>query len=103
MEQKVDAVDVFDWSYLVQIGTISEPWQVQGFADAVRLFAYLFTSAAKIEQQNQLLADWLRGATHLQSAETAEEILATIAKHMRGNLELLRRFARQNGVRIRRG
>jgi hypothetical protein len=103
MEQKVDAVDIFDWNHLVQIGTISEPWQVQGFADGIRLFAYLFTSTAEIEHQNQLLADWLGDATYLQSADTSEEILATVAKHMRGNSELLRRFAKQNGIRIRRG
>ncbi len=104
MEQKkVDAVEIFDWNYLVEIGTISDPGEVQDFADGIRLFAYIFTSAAKVEHQNQLLADWLRDATYLQSAETAEEILARVAENMRGNLELLRRFARQNGVRIRRG
>jgi hypothetical protein len=103
MEQKVDAADIFDWNHLVAIGTISELSQVQNFADASRFFAYIFTSAAKIEDQNRLLADWLRDATYLQSADTTEEILAKVAEHMRGNLDLLRSFARQNGIRIRRG
>ena len=77
--------------------------EVQTLADAVRLFAYHFTSASKIQDQNAILADWLRRATHLQSAETSEEVLACLAAHTKGDLELLRRFARENGVRTRRG
>ncbi len=103
MEQKVDAVDIFDWDYLVQIGANLELKEVRNFSDGIRLFAYIFTSAAKVEHQNRLLADWLRDATHLQSIESAEEVLATVAERLRGNLELLRRFGRQNGVRLRRG
>ncbi len=103
MEQKIDAADIFDWNYLVEIGVKLDLSEVRTFPDALRLFAYDFTSAAKIEHQNQILADWLRRATHLQSAESAEEVLACLAANTRANLELLRRFARQNGVRLKRG
>ncbi len=103
MEEKVDAVDIFDWDYLVQIGVKLELSQVRGFRDAVRLFAYDFTSLARTENQNQILADWLQRATYLQSAETAEEVLACLAAETRADLDRLRRFARQNGVRLRRG
>ncbi len=103
MEHEVDAVDVFDWNHLVEIGVNLDLAQVRNLADAVRLFAYAFTSVSKIEDQNRMLAEWLGRATYKQSAETAEAILASLAAYTRANLELLRTFARQNGVRLRRG
>lgn len=102
MEETLDAADIFDWSYLVEIGVQLDLSEIRSFPDAIRMFAYSFTSAAKTEHQNQMLADWLRRATHLQSPETAEEVLAALAVHTKADLELLRRFARQNGVRLKR-
>jgi hypothetical protein len=102
-QASIDAADIFDWEYLAEIGEKLDLSEVRTLGDAVRLFAFDFTSASKTEHQNAILADWLRRATHLQSAETAEEVLKCLALSTKGELKLLRRFARENGVRIRRG
>lgn len=101
-EPKIDAADIFDWDYLCQIAAYAELYEVRTFIDAVRLFAYAFTSTGRADDQNALLADWIRNATHLQSRETAEAVLAALAGQAHGDLDLLREFAKQNGVRLKR-
>ena len=102
-QNMIDAADIFDWDHLVRIGTYLENSQILTLNDAIRAFAYGFTSLANLADQNRLLAEWIQRATHLQSRATAEEILAVLANHGHGNLELLRRFAKQNGVRLKKG
>lgn len=102
-EERIDAADIFDWEHLAEVGEKLDLGEIRTLTDAVRLFAYDFTSASKTEHQNAILADWIRRATHLQSAETAEDVLKCLALYTKGDLKLLRRFARENGVRIRRG
>jgi hypothetical protein len=101
-EEKIDAVDIFDWDYLVQIGAYLDRNEVKTLYHAIQVFAYAFTSMSESENQNRLLAEWIQNATYLQSSETAEEILCALARHSRANLDLLRRFAKQHGVRLKR-
>src|SRR5579859_899334 len=101
-EPKIDAADIFDWDRLCEMAAYMELNEVRTFMDAVRMFAYAFTSTARVDDQNTLLADWIRNATHLQSRETAEAVLAALAEQAYGDLDLLRDFAKQNGVRLRR-
>ena len=101
-ELKIDAADIFDWDRLCEMAAYMELREVRTFMDAVRMFAYTFTSTHRVDDQNTLLADWIRNATHLQSRETAEEVLAALAEQAHGDLELLREFAKQNGVRLKR-
>ena len=98
----IAAVDIFDWRYLVQIGVHLEQEEIENLDQAVQVFAYAFTSLDQTEDQNRLLAEWLQDATYLQSPETAEEIMLALAERTRGNLDLLRQFAKQNGVRLKR-
>ena len=102
-EENLDAVDVLNWEYLVKIATFFEEWEVKHLHQAIRTFAYGFTSTDSVEKQNSLLACWLENATHLQSAETAEEIVSTLAELTCSDLQSLRRFAKQNGIRLKRG
>jgi len=103
MEQKIDAADIFDWDYLVAIGTVTEPWQINCPDDMYRYFAYVFTSVGEVDKQNRLLGKWLGDATYFQSAQTNESVIASAALNLKGDLSLLRIFARQYGVRLRRG
>jgi hypothetical protein len=102
-EPKIDAVDVFDWDYLVRIARFLELHALRKVEHAIQLFAYRFTAMASVEDQNRFLYEWIRDATHLQSREGAEEILAVLAKHAHGSIDLLRIFAKQNGIRLKKG
>ena len=101
-EVRVDAVDILDWNYLVQIGVYLDRNEIKTLHQAIQVFAYAFTSIGDTESQNRLLAEWIQNATYLQSTETAEEILHALADYSRADLDLLRKFAKQNGVRLRR-
>ena len=73
-QEKIDAAEVFNWDYLVTIGAYMDKPEISTLDDAVRVFAYAFTSTANPEEQIRLLSEWLRDATYGQSRETAEEI-----------------------------
>lgn len=101
-ESKIDAADIFDWDYLCKIAESMETSEVKTLADAVRFFAYAFTSTGRMEEQNRLLASWILNATYLQSRKTADEILAALATEAHGDLDLLREFASQIGIKTKR-
>jgi hypothetical protein len=101
-EEGIDAVDIFDWDYLVQIGMYLDRDEVKTLYQAVQVFAYAFTSTSDTESQNSRLAEWIQNATYLQSPETAEEILRALARSSHANLDLLRKFAKEHGVRLKR-
>ncbi len=99
----INAADIFDWDHLVQIGAYLERNEIRTLEDAIKVFAYAFTSLANVADQDRLLAEWIQRATHFQSRNTSEEILAALASHAHGDLELLRKFAKQYGIRLKRG
>lgn len=100
-QEKIDAADVFDWDYLVRIGAPLELDEITNLDQGIQAFAYSFTSLASAEDQNRLLAEWLQAATHLQSKETNEEIVCSFAVRTNANLNLVRKFAKQNGIRLK--
>lgn len=102
-QEKINALDVFDWDYLCKIGVNHSRHEIRTLQHAVEVFAYQLTSMQDQEQQNRLLSCWIQNATFLQSTTTAEEVLSALARYTRANLEVLRRFAKQNGVRLKRG
>src|SRR5271157_719644 len=75
----------------------------RNWAKGTRLFAYDFASTADVEKQNRMLFDLLRNATARQSADSAEDVISALASSLNSDKELLREFARQNGIRLRRG
>jgi hypothetical protein len=97
-QEKIDAVDVLDWDYLVQIGAYLDRGEVKTLYQAIQVFAYAFTSTSDTENQNRRLAEWIQNATYLQSPETAEERLRGLARCSRANLDLLRKFAKRHGI-----
>ncbi|HKM91409.1 MAG TPA: hypothetical protein VJX29_12415 [Candidatus Acidoferrales bacterium] len=102
-EQKKRAADILDWEHLCRLAEYVEPSRVRRWEQALRVFAYAFTSTADVERQDQLLAELLQNATVHTSIASAEEVVAKLAKDTNSDVVLLREFARQCGVRLRRG
>ena len=98
----LNAIDVVNWDYLTEIAEYVEG-RVSSPAQALRGFAYAFTSTADESIRNQMLTDLLRNATDHCSREAAEEFIERLAMLLRSDHKLLRQFARESGVRLRRG
>jgi hypothetical protein len=101
--ETIDAVEIFDWDYLVEIGLHLEPYEIETVYHAAQFFAYSFTSTGNTQEQNRVLLKWIELATFNQSRDTAEDILLEVATATKANLPLLRLFAKQNGIRLKRG
>jgi hypothetical protein len=97
------AVDVLNWDYLVEIGEFFEPREKITPAEAIRAFAYSLVSTASEETRNAMLTSILQNATRWSSTETNEIYVAWLARMLKSDLALLRRFAKQVGVRLRKG
>ena len=99
---KLRACDVLNWDYLAKIEARPEGDSRdlrQGFAT----FAYDFRSTSDEDARDTLLADVLRNATAGQSKETAEAVVARLATALQSDHQKLRQFAKENGVRLKRG
>ena len=94
------ACDVLNWDYLVEIGEKPEGEIRNVFVRALREFAYDFTSTKDEDVRDQLLRDVLKRGTDHVSRESAEELLKTIATHLHSDRNALRKFAKENGVRL---
>ena len=102
-EPKKRAVDILDWEHLCHLAEYVEPSRVRRWDQALKVFAYAFTSTADADRQDQLLADLLRNATVHTSVASAEEVVAKLAGDTNSNVGSLREFAKQCGVRLKRG
>ena len=96
------ACDVLNWEYLVEIGEKPEGGIQNIFVRALREFAYDFTSTADEDVRDQLLVGVLKRATDHESRESAEELMKIIAMHLHSDRNALRKFAKENGVRLTR-
>ncbi len=99
---KIEAVDVLNWDYLAEIGEFFEPGHELTAAEAIRAFAYSFVSTASDEARDAMLTQILLNATRWSSAEKNEEYIVWLARMLKSDLGLLRSFARQVGVRLKR-
>lgn len=100
---KLNAIDVLNWDYLLEIGEFFEPNHKPTPAEAIRAFAYSFVSTASDEARDAMLTAILQNATRWSSVEANEEYVTWLARVLKSDLALLRNFARQVGVRLRRG
>jgi hypothetical protein len=98
---RLRASDVLDWDHLTKIAdnTIEN---ANRLADALAVFAYNFTSIGDEDSRDQMLIDLLQDATAGQSTDTAEKIIKAAALGFKADLEALRRFAKENGIRLKR-
>jgi len=103
MDPKKRAADILDWERMCSLAEYVEPSRVRRWEEALKMFAYAFTSTADAERQDQLLGELLRNATVHTCVASAEEVVAKLAKDTNSDVVLLREFAKQCGVRLRRG
>jgi len=101
-DDQLSASDVLNWEYLVEIGQKPEGI-ARDLVQALAGFAYDFTSTANEDARNLLLHDLLKNGTDHQSKETADAFIKAVAYHFHSDLQTLRRFAKQIGVRLPRG
>src|SRR5690242_3703802 len=94
--KELDACDVLNWDYLVRIGVRADR-PARTLPEALAGFAYDFTSTTSEEVRNQMLADFLHNATDNTSRKSAEEVVKSLAGHLRSDHQLLRKLAKQSG------
>jgi hypothetical protein len=102
-QPRIRASDVLDWDQLCRLAEYIEPSRIRRWEQALRVFAYAFTSTADADRQDQLLTDLLRNATVHTSVQAAEEVVSRLARGTNSDLSSLREFAKQRGVRPKRG
>ena len=98
-KEKLNASDVLNWNYLLQIAAKPDS-PTPHLSEAIPKLAYALTSAASEETQNEELVEALKNATDGQSRETAERVVMRLAQLFQSDPKLLRRFAKENGIRL---
>lgn len=99
---KLRACDVLNWDYLVKISAPSQG-DSSDLSQGWAVFAYDFTSTADESERDTLLANLMKDATANQSKGTAEIVIEALARALRSDLQKLRQFGKENGVRLKRG
>lgn len=102
---KLDAVDVLNWEYLVEISEHTEADENgrASFDEALRGFAYSFTSTASEDNRNEMLRDILHNATCRNAKDTNEIFIAELSQILKCDYGLLRQFAKERGINLKRG
>jgi hypothetical protein len=103
MANKLNAIDVVDVEYLHSIAR--DPGGIVWTTDietAMTVFAYSFLEAPDVESQNEVLRLLLEHATFGTSTETNEDTIAHFADFFCLHRQLLRTFAKQEGIRLKR-
>jgi len=101
-DPELNAIDVVNWDYLVQVGEYVE-CKAHTIEDGLRGFAYAFTSTANEEIRNEMLLDILKNGTRTGSVYACEDFLRNLASLLRCDPKALRQFAKERGIRLRRG
>lgn len=99
-DETIHAAQVLNLPYLAEIARYIE--NPRNWPEALRVFAYGITTTESVEHQDRLLSELLLNSTRLQSAESNEETVATLARGTGSNVGLVRLFAKQIGVRLKR-
>lgn len=101
-DNRIHAFEVVNPKHLETIARNIREEQIQDFDDAIRYFAYIFVSTDDISKQDRFLDDWVKNVTDHQSAETNEEIIETLNRNLGGDLQYLRAYCKQLGVKLKR-
>jgi hypothetical protein len=96
---KLRACDVLNWEHLAKISEKCEH-RPKDITEAIRHFAYEFTSTADEDIRDQKLLDFLKNGTDNQSRGTAEAYVASLSQHLKSDYAKVRAFAKENGVRL---
>lgn len=102
--KKLDAVSVLNWDHLCKIAEpLDDDLKAYTSEQAQKAFAYGFISTADDEIRNSMLVSILKNACTGMSAETNEEFVARLTTLFQCDLQLLRQFAKENGIKLKRG
>jgi hypothetical protein len=97
---KLRASEVLNWDYLVKISERSDV-KIRNATKAIAAFAYDFTSTADEDRRDRMLADLLKNGTANVSRESAEDYIRFLARYLESEPNLVREFAKENGVRLK--
>jgi hypothetical protein len=97
----IHAVDVLNWDYLNVISSRADDEAIT-LSEGLAIFAHDFISTADDLRRDMMLAELLLNATAHQSKETAEKVVARLAAALKSDLVMLRSFAKQAGVRLKK-
>jgi len=97
----IHAAEVLNLPYLAEIAKYTE--NPRNWPEALRMFAYGVSTTDKVEHQDRLLSELIMNSTFLQSAESNEETIIALARSTRSDVKALRLFAKQAGVKLKRG
>lgn len=100
MADRLHASDVLNFPYLREIAKYIE--HPRNWPEAIRVFAYGITTTPETHSQDRMLEDLLKNSTFLQSSVSNEGVIAALARSTGSNRALLRQFALQIGVRVKR-
>jgi hypothetical protein len=103
MPDKLNAIDVVDVEYLRSVAR--DPGRIVWTTDiqsAIAVFAYNFLEAPDTEAQNEVLRILLENATFGHSTDSNEDTIAYFAEYICTHRHLLRTFAKQEGIRLKR-
>jgi hypothetical protein len=96
------ACEVLNWDRLVELSQYIDPDQVRQTTEVFAVSAYAITQTADEDVRDRLLTDILVRAAYGSRPENNQRFLVLLAEKTKSDLELLRRFAKQVGVQLKK-
>jgi hypothetical protein len=100
---KLRACDVLNWEQLCAMSQYIDPALAQErTTDIFAVLAYTITSTGDEDKRDQILTSILLNSTYGSRPESNEAFLKLVADRTKSELEPLREFAKQCGVKLKR-
>ena len=100
---KLDACDALNWDYLTELSVSYDPDIARPtFSQALAKLAYDLTQTGNEDIRNQQFSEFLHALTDQTSTDSTEAVLDCLAKNLRCDIKKIRRFAKENGVKLKR-
>lgn len=101
-KNKQRACDVLNWDCLVELSQYSDPAATRDTTEIIGVFAYTITKTGDEDERDRILTNLLRNSTYGSRPDDNEIFLLFLAGRTKSELEPLRKFAKQVGVRLKR-
>ena len=100
---KLNACDVLNWEYLVQVSAEYNPDVVNPtILDALAKLAYELTQSGDEAIRNQQFSEFLHRLTDNTSTDSTETALKLAAARLHCDLKMVRQFAKENGIKLKK-
>ncbi len=101
MADKLNAIEVLNWEYMVQIAqSHNHLVYTTDLKRALAKFAFELTQAEETTYQNDILRSLLIRMTYGHSKEKNREVIEDLAEKFCTQAYLLIEFAKQEGIRV---